>query len=361
MATTDIEFGLDSFVPISVDESGQELSGDVVIRNTVEEAVLADAVGIDSFNIAEHYRPDMMDSAAHVILAAIAGRTERIRLGTAVTVLSTQDPVRVFTEFSTLDAVSNGRAQLIVGRGSLTESFPLFGYDLTDYEDIFEEKLELLTRLLRDQPVTWSGKFRSPLNNVSLSPPLPEGHLPTWVGVGGSPQSVIRAARYGLPLMLAVIGGPPSRFAPLVDLYRQALDKYGYPQLRVGMHSHGYVARTDQEAVEIQWPHWARVYEGAAAERGWARPSMDRFQAEIDEGSLYLGSPETVATKIAWVIRLLGLTRFDLAYATGRVPHEQKMATIELYGREVIPRVRKLLAEPQVEPVPAAERVNTVS
>src|SRR5580692_41643 len=341
---------MDSFVPISVDESGQELSGDQVIRNTVEEAVLADAVGVDSFNIAEHYRPDMMDSAGHIILAAIAGRTERIRLGTAVTVLSTQDPVRVFTEFSTLDAVSNGRAQLIVGRGSLTESFPLFGYDLADYEDIFEEKLELLTRLLRDQPVTWSGRFRSPLTNQYLSPSLPPGHLPTWVGVGGSPQSVVRAARYGLPLMLAVIGGPPIRFAPLVDLYRRSLDQFGYPQLRIGMHSHGYVARTDQEAVDIQFPHWSHVFENAAAERGWAPPTMDWFQAEISEGSLYLGSPETVATKIAWVIRLLGLSRFDLAYATGRVPHEQKMATIELYGREVIPRVRELLEEPPVEP-----------
>jgi alkanesulfonate monooxygenase SsuD/methylene tetrahydromethanopterin reductase-like flavin-dependent oxidoreductase (luciferase family) len=183
MTIENIEFGLDSFAPISVDESGQEVSGDVVIRNTVEEAVLADAVGIDSFSIAEHYRPDMMDSAGHVILAAIAGRTERIRVGTAVTVLSTQDPVRLYTEFATLDAVSNGRAQLILGRGSLTESFPLFGYDLADYEDIFEEKLELFMRLLREQPVTWSGKFRSPLTNQSLSPPLPEGHLPTWVGV----------------------------------------------------------------------------------------------------------------------------------------------------------------------------------
>ena len=352
MTTQDIEFGLDLFAPISVDEAGREISGDVVIRNTVEEAVLADSVGIDSFNIAEHYRSDMMDSAGHVILAAIAGRTKRIRLGTAVTVLSTQDPVRVFTEFSTLDAVSNGRAQLIVGRGSLTESFPLFGYDLADYEDIFEERLDLFTRLLRDQPVTWSGKFRSPLTNQSLSPPLPKGHLPTWVGVGGSPQSVIRAARYRLPLMLAVIGGPPVRFAPLVDLYRRALDEYGYPQLSIGMHSHGYVARTDQEAADIQWPHWAHVYESAAAERGWARPTRDRFQAEIDEGSLYLGSPETVAGKIAWVIRLLGLSRFDLAYATGRMPHEQKMATIEMYGREVIPRVRILLAEPPVDPLP---------
>jgi probable LLM family oxidoreductase len=350
MTKQDIEFGLDSFVPISVDESGQELGGDAVIRNTVDEAVLADAVGIDSFNIAEHYRSDMMDSAASIILATIAGRTKRIRLGTAVTVLSTQDPVRVYTEFATLDAVSNGRAQLIAGRGSLIESFPLFGYELTDYEELFEEKLDLLTRLLRDQPVTWTGKFRSPLTNQYLSPPLPEGHLPVWVGVGGSPQSVIRAARYGLPLMLAVIGGPPIRFEPLVELYKRALDKYGHQQLKIGMHSHGFVARTDEEAFETQWPHWAHVFENAAAERGWARPTKNRFQAEIDEGSLYLGSVETVANKIAWVIRLLGLSRFDLAYATGRVPHEQKMATIELYGREVIPRVRELLADTADEP-----------
>src|ERR1700732_321471 len=259
MTTKDIEFGLDSFVPISVDESGRELGGDVVIRNTVDEAVLADAVGIDSFNIAEHYRQDMMDSAGHVILAAIAGRTQRIRLGTAVTVLSTQDPVRVYTEFATLDAVSNGRAQLIVGRGSLTESFPLSGYDLADYEDIFEEKLELLTRLLRDQPVTWSGKFRSPLTKQSLSPPLPEGHLPTWVGVGGSPQSVIRAARYRLPLMLAIIGGAARRFPPYIELYKRALDEYGHEPLPIGMHSLGNVARTDEEAVDVQWPYWAET------------------------------------------------------------------------------------------------------
>jgi len=347
----DIEFGLDSFVPISVDESGQELSGDVVIRNTVEEAALADAVGIDSFNIAEHYRRDMMDSAGSIILATIAGRTKRIRLGTAVTVLSTQDPVRVYTEFATLDAVSNGRAQLVVGRGSLTESFPLFGFDLADYEDLFEEKLDLLTRLLRDQPVTWSGKFRSPLTNQYVTPALPEGHLPTWVGVGGSPQSVVRAARYGLPLMLAVIGGPPGRFAPLVELYKRALEAYGHPPLPIGMHSHGYVARTDQDAVDIQWPYWAETFEKAALERGWARPTMARFQAERAGGSLYIGSPETVATKIAAMMRLLSLSRFDLAYATGRVPHRQRLATIELYGREVIPRVRELLADHPVPPI----------
>lgn len=344
MTIGEFEFGLDTFLPITVDGSGRELSGDVVIRNTVEEAVLADAVGIDSFNIAEHYRRDLMDSAGAVILAAIAGRTERIRLGTAVTVLSTQDPVRVFTEFSTLDAVSDGRAQLIVGRGSLTESFPLFGYALDDYEDLFEEKLDLLTRLLRDQPVTWSGRFRTPLDNQYLSPPLPAGHVPTWVGVGGSSQSVIRAARYGLPLMLAVIGGDPGRFAPLVDLYRRSLAEYGFPLLPVGMHSHGYVADTDEEAADIQWPYWARQFESAAAERGWARPTMEQFRAEIAGGSLYIGSPETVASKMAAVISRLGLSRFDLAYATGQVPHEKKMQTIEIFGREVIPRVRELLA-----------------
>jgi probable LLM family oxidoreductase len=335
MPAHEFEFGLDTPAFVTVDESGQPLDGDVVIRNTIEEAVLAEAVGIDSFNIGEHYRPEMMDSAGHVILAAIASRTERIRLGTAVTVRSTQDPVRVYTEFATLDAVSNGRAQLIVGRGSLTDSFPLFGFDLAE---------DLLTRLLRDQPVTWSGTFRSPLTAQYVSPPLPEGHLPTWVGVGGSPQSVIRAARYRPPLMLAIIGGPPNRFAPYVELYKRALDEYGHEPLPIGMHSPGYVARTDEEAVDIQWPYWAETLDAASRERGWARPTRDRFEAEIAGGSLYLGSPETVATKLAGAIRLLGLTRFDLAYAIGRVPHEQRMATIELHGREVIPRVRELLA-----------------
>src|SRR6202011_309571 len=264
MSAREFEFGLDTPAFVSVDESGQPLDGDVVIRNTIEEAVLAEAVGIDSFNIGEHYRPEMMDSAGHVILAAIAGRTERIRLGTVATLLSTQDPFRVYTEFATLDAVSNGRAQLIVGRGSLTDSFPLFGFDLADYETLFEEKLDLLTRLLRDQPVTWSGASRSPLADQRVYPPLPQGHLPTWVGVGGSPNSVIRGARDGLPLMLAVIGGHPSRFTPYVELYQRALHEYGHPSLPVGMHSPGFVAKTDDEAVDIQWPHWQDTLAGAS-------------------------------------------------------------------------------------------------
>ena len=343
MSAHDFEFGLDTPVPVTVDESGQSLDGDQVIRNTIEEAVLADSVGIDSFNIGEHYRPEFMDSAGHVMLAAIASRTRRIRLGTAVTVLSTQDPVRVYTEFATLDAVSNGRAQLIVGRGSLTDSFPLFGFDLLDYETLFEEKLDLLTRLLRDQPVTWSGTVRASLTDQSVSPPIREGHIPTWVGVGGSPQSVIRAARFGLPLMLAIIGGRPSRFAPYVELYHRALEQDGRQPLPIGMHSLGFVAKTDEEALQTQWPHWKEQLDSAARERGWRHPTYDQFQSEVTDGSLYVGSPETVATRLATVIRSLGLSRFDLAYAVGQVPHSQRMETIELYGREVIPRVRELL------------------
>jgi probable LLM family oxidoreductase len=344
MSVQDFEFGLDTAAYVSVDESGKQLDGHAVIRNTIEEAVLADSVGIDSFNLSEHYRKDFMDSAGPVILAAIASRTEHIRLGTAVTVLSTQDPVRVFTEFSTLDAVSNGRAQIIVGRASLTDSFSLFGYDLADYETLFEEKLDLFTRLLRDQPVTWSGTVRSPLTDQYVMPPLPEGHLPTWVGVGGSPQSVVRAARYGLPMILAGIAGHPSRYAPNIELYHRALAQFGQPSQPVGMHSHGFVAKTDEEAVEVQFPHWADLY-AASEQRGNLRPTKNSFLSEIAGGSVYVGSPETVATKLAAAIRLLGLSRFDMAYALGRVPHEDRMSTIELFGREVIPRVRELLAD----------------
>jgi probable LLM family oxidoreductase len=338
-----LEFGLDTFLPVTVDEAGLPIGGAQVIRNTLEEAVLAEAVGIDSFNIGEHYRTEFMDSAGHMVLAAIASRTERIRLGTAVTVLSTQDPVRLYTHFATLDAVSNGRAQLVVGRGSLTESFPLFGFDLADYEELFEEKLDLLVRLLREQPVTWSGNFRPPLTDQFVSPPIPEGHIPTWVGVGGSPQSVVRAARFGLPLMLAIIAGRPERFAPYVELYKQALEQHGQPQLPVGLHTLGFVAETDEKAIEIQWPYYKEQFERAALERGWRPPTYEQFLAEVDHGSMYVGSPETVANRIATVVRTLGLSRFDLHYAIGRVPHDQRMAMIELYGREVIPRVRELI------------------
>ena len=354
-----LEFGLDTFLPVTVDQFGSPISGDQVIRNAVEEAVVAEAAGLDSFNVGEHYRPEFMDSAGHVVLAAIASRTERIRLGTGVTVLSTQDPVRVYTNFATLDAVSNGRAQLIVGRGSLTESFPLFGFDLAEYEELFEEKLDLLTRLLRQQPVTWSGKFRTALTDQVVSPPIAESHIPTWVGVGGTPDSVIRAARFGLPLMLAIIAGKPDRFAPYVELYQRALEQFGQPQQPIGLHSLGFVAQTDEEAIEIQWPYYKEQFEWAAEERGWRPPTYEQFLAEVDHGSMYVGSPETVANRIAAVVRTLSLSRFDLLYAVGRVPHEQRVATIELYGREVIPRVRELLAEAPEASAPVTAEVGS--
>jgi alkanesulfonate monooxygenase SsuD/methylene tetrahydromethanopterin reductase-like flavin-dependent oxidoreductase (luciferase family) len=270
-------------------------------------------------------------------------------------VLSTQDPVRLYTDFATLDAVSNGRAQLIVGRGSLTESFPLFGFDLADYEELFEEKLDLLVRLLRDQPVTWSGRFRSSLTEQFVSPPIPDGHIRTWVGVGGSPQSVVRAARFGLPLMLAVIAGRPERFAPYVELYKRALREHEQQELPIGLHSLGFVAETDEEALAVQWPYYKEQFDWAARERGWRPPTYEQFLSEVDHGSMYVGSPETVARRIAAAARALSLSRFDLLYAVGRVPHEQRLDAIELYGREVIPRVRELLAKaPEAEEAPVA-------
>ncbi|MDQ1541841.1 MAG: hypothetical protein QOH29_2567, partial [Actinomycetota bacterium] len=338
------EFGLDSFMAVTADAAGDTIPGDQVVRNTVEEGVLAERVGIDSFNIGEHYRDDSMDSAGHVVLAAIAARTEKIRLGTSVTVLSTQDPVRVYNNFATLAAVSGGRAQLIVGRGSAIESFPLFGYELHEYEELFEERLGLFVELLRGGPVTWTGKYRPALDGQLLTPPLGGGSLPTWVGSGGSPDSVIRAARFGLPLMLAVIGGRPERFRQLVDLYRRALAEYGKPGLAVGLHTLGYVAATDEEAIETQWPHWAETFDRAARERGWRRPTRAQFDAEVDHGALFVGSPETVAQRLASTMRTLDVDRLDLHYAVGKVPFERRLETIELLGREVFPRVRELLA-----------------
>ena len=338
------QFGLDSFMSVTAGPHDEPVAGDQVVRDTVEEGVLAERVGIDSFNIGEHYRDDMMDSAAPVVLAAIAARTERIRLGTAVTVLSTQDPVRLYNNFATLDAISAGRAQLILGRGSAIESFPLFGYDLREYEEIFEEKLDLFVKLLRGGAITWSGKYRPPLTDVVLTPPLPAGHLPTWVGSGGSPESVIRAARYGLPLMLAVIGGRPERFRPLVDLYRRALAEYEQPtDLPVGLHTLAYVADTDEEAVETQWPYWLETFERAANERGWRPPSRPQYDSEVAHGAMFVGSPESVAQRLASVIRALDVERIGLHYAMGQVPAGQRRRSIELLGGEVFPRVRDLL------------------
>ncbi|WP_127126972.1 LLM class flavin-dependent oxidoreductase [Georgenia sp. SYP-B2076] len=340
-----LELGLDTFGDVTVDADGLPLSHPVVIRNVVEQAVLADQVGLSFIGIGEHHRPDFAVSAPDVVLAAVAGRTRTIHLGSAVTVLSSDDPVRVFQRFATLDAVSDGRAEVILGRGSFIESFPLFGYDLEDYEVLFEEKLDLFARLRTEGEVTWSGKTRAALHDQKVYPYTASGALRTWVGVGGSPQSVVRAARHGLPLMLAIIGGAPARFAPLVDLYHRALDQLGQPAQPIGAHSPGYVAATDEQAREEMWPHHAAMQERIGRERGWGPVSRGQFEHDAGpDGALFVGSPETVAAKIAGAARVLGLSRFDLKYSTGTLPHEKLMTSIELYGTRVAPLVREMLA-----------------
>jgi probable LLM family oxidoreductase len=350
-----IELGLNTFGDITVDAGGRPLSHAQVLRNVVAEAELADRVGVDAFGVGEHHRPDFAISAPEVVLGAIAGRTERIRLGTAVTILSTDDPVRVYQRFSTLDAVSGGRAEVILGRGSFTESFPLFGYSLEDYDDLFEEKLAIFAAL-RDadrtgEPVHWKGTVRPPLDGVRVFPPVEHPPLRAWVGVGGSPESVVRAARYRFPLTLAIIGGDPRRFAPYVELYHRALAQLGSEPLPVGVHSPGHVAETDAKAREELWPPYQVMRNRIGAERGWPPTSRAEFDREISAGSLYVGSPETVARKIAATVRALGASRFDLKYSNGTLPHELLLRSIELYGREVIPRVRQLLADAPTAPV----------
>jgi probable LLM family oxidoreductase len=340
-----LEFAVDTFGDVTTDEAGNRVSYAQVIRDVVEEAVLADSLGIDAFGIGEHHRRDFAVTAPEIVLAAIASRTERIRLTTAVTVLSSDDPVRVFERFATLDAVSNGRAEIIIGRGSFTESFPLFGYDLGQYQELFEEKIDLLAKLLDEGPVTWQGRLRSGLKDQHVYPKTESGRLRTWIGVGGSPESVIRAASYQMPLMLAIIGGQPERFAPFVDLYHQALTQLEVEQLPVGVHSPGYIAETDQQAREELWPHHRAMHDRIGRERGWGPTNRDRFEAEADAGSLYVGSPETVATKIASTVRTLGVNRFELKYSSGTLSHDKLMTSIRFYGEQVVPRVRQLLAE----------------
>lgn len=345
-----VELGLDTFGDVTFDADKQKLRHAEVIRNVVEEGVLADEVGIDFIGVGEHHRDDFAITAPDVVLATIAGRTDRIRLGSAVTVLSSDDPVRVFERFSTLDAVSHGRAEVILGRGSFTESFPLFGYDLAQYEELFEEKLDLFVNLLAERPVTWSGRTRAPLTEQRVYPATESGSLTTWVGVGGSPKSVLRAASHRLPLMLAIIGGDPARFVPFAELYRRALDETGtvqpIVQLPIGAHSPGYIAATDERAREELWPHFKANRDRIGAERGWGPLTRAAFDHEAGpRGSLYVGSPETVAHKIANTVSTLGLARFDLKYSNGPMPHAQSMRAIELYGTLVIPRVRELLAE----------------
>jgi probable LLM family oxidoreductase len=340
-------FGLDTFGDRGTGPDCRQVTHAEAIRQVVTEGVLADELGLDYFGVGEHHRDDFAVSAPDVVLAAIAGRTSRIRLGTSVTVLSSDDPIRVFERFSTVDALSDGRAEVTLGRGSFTESFPLFGLRLEDYEVLFSEKLDLFAEVLTEQPVTWTGTIRPPLENQVVYPPTASGRLPAWVGVGGTPQSVVRAAHYGLPLVLAVIGGSPGQFVPLADLYRQALAEFGHEPLPISMHSPGHVAETDELAVEQMYPHQRDAFTKIGRERGWAPYTREGFDAMTGPtGALFVGSPETVARKIAWAVKTLGLSRFQLKYSVGTQPNAERLSSIRLYAEQVVPRVRELLADP---------------
>ena len=343
--TSNIQFGLDTFGDIPVDEEGKLFTHAAAIRRVVDEAILAEEVGVDIIGVGEHHRSDFSISSPETVLAGIATQTKKITLATAVTVLSSDDPVRVYERFATLDALSNGRAQVILGRGSFTESFPLFGYDLRDYNELFEEKVELFHALLDEKPVSWSGNTRAALKDADVYPKTEKGRLDVAIGVGGSPESVIRAARYGFQIVFAIIGGAPERFAPYVELYQHAAEDLGRPVLPIGVHSPGFIAETDEEAQEIAWPNFKKLWDNVGKTRGWAPYSYDQFKHGIAEGSLYVGSPETVAQKIAKTIKTLGAERFDMVYGGGNVPAATRLKMIKLYGKEVIPRVRELLKE----------------
>jgi probable LLM family oxidoreductase len=340
----EVQLGLDTFGDVTHDARGVPLPYADVIRNVVAEAVLADEVGVDAITVGEHHRDDFAISAPEIVLAGIATQTTRIIVSSGVTVLSSDDPIRVFQRFATVDALSRGRAEIIMGRGSFTESFPLFGFELADYQVLFEEKLNLFAELLKEGPVTWSGTTRPPLNDKEVYPKSHSGAMRTWVGVGGSPESVVRAAGYGFPLMLAIIGGAPDRFGPYVDLYHRALDQLGKPTQPVGVHSPGHIAATDEQAIEEMWPHYEAMFGRIGRERGWAPLTKEHYLNEVHHGALFVGSPETVAQKIAHTIQTLGIQRFDLKYSTGPMRHEVLLESIEMYGTRVIPMVRDILA-----------------
>ena len=346
--TSSVEFGLDTFGDVTLAPDGSPLSHAQVLRNVIAEAEVADRVGLDAFGVGEHHRPDFAISSPEVILAAIASRTRNIRLGSSVTVLSTDDPVRVYERFTTLDGASNGRAEVILGRGSFTESYPLFGYNLGDYEALFEEKLALFVELLKydrtGEPVTWKGRMYPALDRQQPYPRTESGKLAVSIGVGGSPESVVRAARYALPLTLAIIGGDPRRFLPYIQLYYQALDQLGHERLPVAVHSHGYVADTDAQARAELFEPWRDMRNRIGSERGWPPTTMREFEQEAEAGSLYVGAPDTVARRIAATVRALGLSRFTIKYSAGTLAHEKLLRCIELFGREVVPRVRELIA-----------------
>ena len=339
-----MEIGVDSFAAMFSGNSNKAINDADAMAQLLDRIVYADKVGLDVFGIGEHHRKGFLDSAPTLILAAAAARTERIRLTSAVMVLSAADPVRVFQSFATLDLISRGRAEMVVGRGSSIEAFPLFGYNLEDYDELFAEKLELLLKIRQNEFVTWSGKFRPTINNLPVYPRPLQNPIPIWVGVGGTPESFIRAGTLGLPLMVAIIGGETHRFRPLVDLYREAGKIAGHSpeQLKVGMHSLGYVANTTQQALDEFYPGYAAAMTKVGKERGWPPMTRSRFEAQIGpEGALLVGSVEEVAEKISRHADALGgISRLTFQMDTAEVPHEKLMQAIELIGTRIKPLVQ---------------------
>ncbi|MBL1079012.1 LLM class flavin-dependent oxidoreductase [Nocardia sp. 2] len=337
-----MELGLTTFAEVHpVGGDGPVPTAGERLRQVVEEAVATEQAGLDVYGVGEHHRKDFAASSPAVVLAAIASRTERIQLTSAVTVLSSADPVRAYQDFATLDGLSGGRAELMAGRGSFIESFPLFGYDLSDYDELFEEKLALLLKIREEEPVTWSGRFRAPLNDVIVYPRTENRPLPVWIAVGGSPESVVRAGLLGLPLAIAIIGGQPARFKPLVELYHRALEQGGHDKQPVAVHAHGYVAETDAQAVNDFYKPYARAMSGIGKERGWGPMTREQFDAlRSQSGSLFVGTPDYVAGKIADVRDTLGLDRFMLHTSVGTIEHEKVLNNITLLGEKVAPQVR---------------------
>lgn len=338
-----LEFGIETFGDIVANEDGSLQTAAESIRQIVREGKMADQYGIDIIGVGEHHRPDYSVSSPETVLAAIAAVTKQIKLATAVTVLSSDDPVRVYERFATLDGLSNGRAQVMLGRGSFTESFPLFGYDLTDYDDLFNEKLELYDLLRKEKPVTWSGKFRAALDDQEVYPKTENGELETYIGIGGSPESIIRAARFGYKVILAIIGGQADRFKPYIELYHKAAKKFNMPIYPVAVHSHGFIADDKDVALEVAFKNIKANFDRIGLTRGWAPMSREQFDNETKVGSFYVGDPETVAQRIARTINLLDLGRFDLVYGAGNQTAAQRERMIELYATKVIPRVKEIL------------------
>lgn len=348
-----MEIGISTFVETTSDvKTGEVISHAERLREVVEEIILADQVGLDVFGVGEHHRKDYAASSPAIVLAAAASQTKRIRLTSAVTVLSSADPVRVFQDFATLDGISNGRAEIMAGRGSFIESFPLFGYDLNDYNELFEEKLDLLLKICGSEHVTWSGKHRPAINNLGVYPRPVQNPLPVWIGSGGTPESVVRAGVLGLPLVLAIIGGSPRQFAPLVEYYKRAATRAGHDasKLRVASHSHGFIAEDMETAAEKFFPSTQQAMNVLGRERGWGYYDRSTFDAMRSfEGALYVGDPETVANKIIDLRKNVGVTRFMLHVPVGSMPHEDVMRAIEHLGTEVAPRVREEVAKWEAE------------